>query len=331
MRHASWLIVLAIAAIPACSSSPAADEAKGTEVDLDGLKATTPASWKKEDPSNNFRWMQFRIPKVKDDKEDAELAISKGLGGGANPNVERWKASFKPPAGKSADESAKVEEIKIGGQKATYLDVSGTFTALLEGRASARLPNACGLLRRQGQRLYFQARRPRQDRGSGQKGLRRFPKVVQMNDDPSPPSSANGERGERRSRLMHIDQFDYDLPERLIAQEPPAERDESRLLVVPRDGTPPAHHVFRDLPSVLNPGDLLVLEQYAHPSRTADRPSRPFRRQVGRSLSARTGRRVGIADPDARPAHRRRNHPCRSGNSFKRRGGIFASAAVSGR
>jgi len=84
----------------------------------DGLKATTPAAWKKEEPSNNFRWMQFRIPKGKDDKEDAELAISKGLGGGAKPNVERWKKSFTPPAGKTVEESSKVEEIKIGGAKA---------------------------------------------------------------------------------------------------------------------------------------------------------------------------------------------------------------------
>ncbi len=58
---------------------------------------------------------------------------------------------------------------------------------------------------------------------------------------------------------MHIDQFDYDLPERLIAQEPPAERDLSRLMVVRRDGAPPTDHVFRDLPSLLDPGDLLVL------------------------------------------------------------------------
>jgi len=58
---------------------------------------------------------------------------------------------------------------------------------------------------------------------------------------------------------MHIDQFDYDLPPRLIAQEPLAERDQSRLLVVRRDGSPFAHHVFGDLPSLLNPGDLLVL------------------------------------------------------------------------
>ena len=58
---------------------------------------------------------------------------------------------------------------------------------------------------------------------------------------------------------MHIDEFDFDLPEHLIAQEPAPERDLSRLLVVRRDGLPLAHHVFRDLPSLLNPGDLLVL------------------------------------------------------------------------
>ena len=73
--------------------------------------------------------MQFRVPKAKDDKEDAELVISKGLGGSADANVARWKAAFKPPAGKSIDDVSKVEEIKIGGRKAEYLDVSGTYTA----------------------------------------------------------------------------------------------------------------------------------------------------------------------------------------------------------
>ena len=129
MRRTAWLLVLALAVTPACSSTNnSADEPKGTEVDLDGLKATTPADWKKEEPSNNLRWMQFRIPKVKDDKDDADLAISKGLGGGVEANIARWKASFKPQAGKTIDDAAKVEEIKIAGQKASYLDVSGTFT-----------------------------------------------------------------------------------------------------------------------------------------------------------------------------------------------------------
>ena len=130
MRHAAWLAAPALAAVLMCgaTSGSAADDPKGTEVDLDGLKATTPADWKKTEPSNQFRWMQFAVPKAKGDADDAELAISKGLGGGADANVARWKGAFKPPSGKSIDDAAKVGDITIGGVKATYLDVSGTYT-----------------------------------------------------------------------------------------------------------------------------------------------------------------------------------------------------------
>src|SRR4051812_20536893 len=53
--------------------------------------------------------------------------------------------------------------------------------------------------------------------------------------------------------------FDYHLPERLIAQHPAARRDESRLLVVRRESGAIEHRTFRDLPELLSPGDLLVL------------------------------------------------------------------------
>jgi S-adenosylmethionine:tRNA ribosyltransferase-isomerase len=52
--------------------------------------------------------------------------------------------------------------------------------------------------------------------------------------------------------------FDYDLPTELIAQAPLAERSASRLLVVPPDDAPFEDRVFRDLPSLLRAGDLLV-------------------------------------------------------------------------
>ncbi len=52
--------------------------------------------------------------------------------------------------------------------------------------------------------------------------------------------------------------FDYDLPERLIAQTPTAGRSDSRLLVVHRQSGRIEHRHFRDLPEYLNPGDLLV-------------------------------------------------------------------------
>jgi S-adenosylmethionine:tRNA ribosyltransferase-isomerase len=59
---------------------------------------------------------------------------------------------------------------------------------------------------------------------------------------------------------MHLSDFDYDLPEDLIAQRPTDRRDASRLFVL-RKGDPPAfeHRTFAELPSLLRPGDLLVL------------------------------------------------------------------------
>jgi S-adenosylmethionine:tRNA ribosyltransferase-isomerase len=56
---------------------------------------------------------------------------------------------------------------------------------------------------------------------------------------------------------MKLSDFDYDLPEALIAQEPVTPRDASRLLVVPPDGEL-EHHRFAELDALLAPGDLLV-------------------------------------------------------------------------
>jgi S-adenosylmethionine:tRNA ribosyltransferase-isomerase len=53
--------------------------------------------------------------------------------------------------------------------------------------------------------------------------------------------------------------LDYDLPPNLIAQQPAAQRDESRLLALERESGRMEHRQFRDLPELLRPGDLLVL------------------------------------------------------------------------
>lgn len=58
---------------------------------------------------------------------------------------------------------------------------------------------------------------------------------------------------------MLVSDFDYVLPERLIAQEPAARRDSSRLLVVDRTRGEFADSVFTRLPEHLRAGDLLVL------------------------------------------------------------------------
>jgi len=57
-------------------------------------------------------------------------------------------------------------------------------------------------------------------------------------------------------RAFTLSDFDFELPEDLIAQHPAPERSASRLL----DGTAatPVDRIFRDLPGLLSPGDLLV-------------------------------------------------------------------------
>ncbi len=58
---------------------------------------------------------------------------------------------------------------------------------------------------------------------------------------------------------MDVALFDYHLPRRLIAQEPAARRDQSRLLVVDRSTRSLAHRSIRDLGDYLRSGDCLVV------------------------------------------------------------------------
>jgi S-adenosylmethionine:tRNA ribosyltransferase-isomerase len=55
--------------------------------------------------------------------------------------------------------------------------------------------------------------------------------------------------------------FDYALPPEFIAQRPAKPRDSSRLLVLDRRTGERAHHLFRELPGFLNPGDVLAINQ----------------------------------------------------------------------
>ena len=58
---------------------------------------------------------------------------------------------------------------------------------------------------------------------------------------------------------MHINDFDYYLPEELIAQHPADKRDASRLLVVNRKTGDLEHRHFYNILEYLNPGDCLVM------------------------------------------------------------------------
>ena len=74
-----------------CLATTAPADDKGTSVTLDVMTSKAPASWVKVDlPARSMRFVQFKVPKAKGDKEDADLAIFKGLGGSVSDNVARW-------------------------------------------------------------------------------------------------------------------------------------------------------------------------------------------------------------------------------------------------
>ncbi len=58
---------------------------------------------------------------------------------------------------------------------------------------------------------------------------------------------------------MKVSDFNYELPEKLIAQHPYEKRDEARLMVLDRKKEKIEHKVFKDIIDYLNPGDCLVI------------------------------------------------------------------------
>jgi len=74
---------------------------------------------------------------------------------------------------------------------------------------------------------------------------------------------------------MRTGDFDYHLPEELIAQAPLEKRDQSRLMLLERSGRSISHRSFHELPELLCPGDVLVFNN----SRVI--PARLFGRRTG--------------------------------------------------
>ena len=58
---------------------------------------------------------------------------------------------------------------------------------------------------------------------------------------------------------MDVKDFDYELPEELIAQDPLEDRSSSRLMVLDKATGNVEHHIFKDILEYLKPGDCLVI------------------------------------------------------------------------
>src|SRR5262245_16387508 len=98
MKTLGRVLPCAVLLLAGVQARPAGDKKaddKEVEVELDGLKSKAPAAWLKQKPANRLRSYQFKAPKVQDDKEDAEVAVSPEQRGKPEEAVGRWKELFE--------------------------------------------------------------------------------------------------------------------------------------------------------------------------------------------------------------------------------------------
>ncbi len=98
---------------------------------------------------------------------------------------------------------------------------------------------------------------------------------------------------------MKIDDFDFALPDRLIAQHPTAERDQSRMMVLWRESGRREHLRFRDLPDLLGPKHFLVVnDTRVFPARLrAARPGKAEEIEVLLLEEVRPGEWLALVKP----------------------------------
>jgi hypothetical protein len=129
--------VLAALALPALAS--AGDMERG------GLRFSLPKGWEEVRSSSPLVVAQFRIPRVRSDKEDGELILFQfedtEKGGRVSDTLERWYAQFTQPDGRASKDAAVVSTRVVNGLDVKSIDLSGTYRPLMGPMEHASKPD----------------------------------------------------------------------------------------------------------------------------------------------------------------------------------------------
>jgi S-adenosylmethionine:tRNA ribosyltransferase-isomerase len=103
--------------------------------------------------------------------------------------------------------------------------------------------------------------------------------------------------------MIKLSEFDFNLPDRLIATKPASPRDHSRLLVLDKHSGEINHHTFYEVPNFLKKGDILVLnESKVFPARligeklTGGKVEILLDKQIGDNLFEAIGKKLKIGE-----------------------------------
>lgn len=115
------------AAAPA--SSTAADAAQPR--DAQAPRFQKQAGWEEVATTSKMRVVQYKLPRVAPDAEDAELIVFHfpGGGGSVQDNLDRWVGQFAQPDGSESKDKASSSTRKVGAFALTEMTLCGTYVA----------------------------------------------------------------------------------------------------------------------------------------------------------------------------------------------------------
>ena len=106
---------------------------------LGPFAVTPPADWKMKPTTSNMRVAAFDLPAKAGGEAELVVTYFGPRGAGTvQENIDRWVDQFTQADGKSSHDAAKIETTKFAGQDATFLSISGRYTAMaMPGAAPA--------------------------------------------------------------------------------------------------------------------------------------------------------------------------------------------------
>ncbi|HQR34241.1 MAG TPA: hypothetical protein PLK30_15995 [Blastocatellia bacterium] len=105
------------------------------------VKWTAPSGWEVK-PASGMRAATYIIPPAKGDTDGGECAVFVNIGGGVQPNIDRWIGQFEQPDGSASAAKAKQGKETINGFPVTTVDLTGTFAGggMAMGQAPTKKP-----------------------------------------------------------------------------------------------------------------------------------------------------------------------------------------------
>lgn len=102
-----------------------------TTMEVGGIVAPKPAQWTWQQPTMQFRTLQYAVPAPGESSGSAELIVSvflEGDGGPTETNIDRWVGQFRTAAGGPVESNR--EERTIDGMRVILLDLAGTYQGM---------------------------------------------------------------------------------------------------------------------------------------------------------------------------------------------------------